>query len=159
MMVARRRLCISAPLNPYSPDNPPPRFGVQLKKAIRMLNLNCITAKETDYVVGILGIVDSDTARSQAPGAAAAASNPRIKPQKSMSYPQFTVVAALSERVVALGPSLRDCILSLDMAKLEARYAQVIQMFHSADVDSSVRFCNGRGIRGLPLTDSVLGCM
>jgi hypothetical protein len=107
--------------------------SAQLKKAIRVLNANHISAKETEYVVAILGIVDQDAsprpqeARRTVPAVAT----------RTTTFEEFSVVAALSERVIALGSTLRDCIMTLDIARLEDRYLQVLDLFQTNDMDSS----------------------
>lgn len=60
---------------------------IQLAKALQVINANLITPKQTEYVMSILTLVMETQ---------------RPIPDKLVKFPLFGIIAALSERIVAL---------------------------------------------------------
>jgi hypothetical protein len=92
-----------------------------MSRALDVVNKDLMTEKQNDYVMGILGLImDADRSSSR---------------QNLIRFPLFCVLAALSERIVALEATVARCINKLDLTALKTKLMKARDMFMVNDHD------------------------
>ncbi len=95
-----------------------------------MINENLISESQTEYVMGILNLIVESSSSG-----AADESDGLIK------FPLFCVIAALSQRIVALESTVARCINKLDLRALKTKLFKARDMFVMNDHDNKVGSC------------------
>ena len=93
--------------------------------ALQVINADLITPQQTEYVMAILTLVMECQRPVQ---------------DKFIKFPLFGVIAALSERIVALDDVVTKCLNKMDCSALKAKMAKARDMFFVCDPQSTVRF-------------------
>ena len=101
---------------------------MKLASALQQINKNLMTTQQKGYLFGILrlimGILESQGTEELVP------------------FPIFCVIAALSERIVALDSIVEQCINKLDLNALAAKLSKAKDMFMVNDHDHKVFPCD-----------------
>ncbi len=92
--------------------------------ALQVINADLITPQQTEYVMAILTLVMECQRPVQ---------------DKFIKFPLFGVIAALSERVVALDDVVTKCLNKMDCSALKAKMAKARDMFFVCDPQATVR--------------------
>ena len=91
-----------------------------MSRALDVVNKDLMTEKQNDYVMGILGLImDADKSNRS----------------NLVRFPLFCVLAALSERIVALEATVARCINKLDLTALKTKLMKARDMFLVNDSD------------------------
>jgi bifunctional pyridoxal-dependent enzyme with beta-cystathionase and maltose regulon repressor activities len=88
-----------------------------------VINADLITPQQTEYVMMILQLVMECQ---------------RPVPDKLIKFPLFGVIAALSERIVALDDVVTKCLNKMDFSALKAKLVKARDMFIVCDPHGTV---------------------